>query len=95
MKIIKCDHCGKTIEGKPRKVVCVSETRSDYLTLRMDQVSELDWCENCFNNLIGLLLDTSHRLFANPPVEDAKPRKVDSKFNTNLAVGKYSVVNLD
>lgn len=92
MRIIKCDHCGKTIEGKPRKVVCVSETESDYLTLRMDQVSELDWCENCFYNLIDLLLDTSHKLFVNPPVEGANLCEVDTK---SLAIGKYSEINHD
>ena len=71
--IIRCDHCGKVIEGNPFKV-CLEqidrETEDFYVDQTKDQekVRSMDWCENCFRNLTAFLLDTSHKLLVDPNV---------------------------
>lgn len=71
--IIKCDHCGKVIEGNPYKVRLEQEDRDTEefitnLTEEQQKVGDMDWCENCFRNLTAFLLDTSHKLLAAPNV---------------------------
>lgn len=97
--IIKCDHCGKVIKGYPYKIRLEQEDQDELICTDAEgneEVSELDWCENCFRNLTDLLLDTSHQLFVNPSLKDANLCEVDTKFNTkSLAIGKYSGINRD
>ena len=71
--IIRCDHCGKVIEGNPYKVCLeqIDRETDDYSieqTEDQKKVREMDWCENCFRNLTAFLLDTSHKLLVASPV---------------------------
>lgn len=71
--IIRCDHCGKIIEGNPYKVCLeqIDRETDDYSieqTEDQKKVREMDWCENCFRNLTAFLLDTSHKLLVAPNV---------------------------
>lgn len=73
--IIRCNHCGKIIEGDPYKVFMeqIDRETGDYSVQKKadcNKVEKLDWCENCFHNLTELLLDTNHHLFVNPPMEE-------------------------
>ena len=80
--IIRCDHCGKMIEGNPYKVCLeqIDRETDDYSVEQTEdqkKVREMDWCENCFGNLTAFLLDTSHQLLVAPPVlpEKAQVKK--------------------
>lgn len=73
--IIRCDHCGKVIEGNPYKVRLEQEDRDTEefitnLTEEQQKVGDMDWCENCFRNLTAFLLDTSHKLLVAPPIQE-------------------------
>lgn len=71
--IIRCDHCGKVIEGNPCKVCLekIDRETDDYsaeLTEDQKKVREMDWCENCMRNLTAFLLDTNHHLLVDSNV---------------------------
>lgn len=74
--IIRCDHCGNVIDRDPYKV-CLEQVDRESGGMRTSQpeafekVAEMDWCENCFQNLAKLLLDTSHLLLATPCQREA------------------------
>lgn len=81
--IIRCDHCGKVIEGNPYKVCLeqIDRETDDYSIKQTEdqkRVREMDWCENCIRNLTAFLLDTNHHLLAAPPVlqKEMEPEKV-------------------
>ena len=81
--IIRCDHCGKVIEGNPYKI-CPEEIdreTDDFaseLTEEYKKVRDMDWCENCFNNLLTFLLDTSHKLLVAPPIQEEAQADLDA-----------------
>lgn len=74
--IIKCDHCGAELTESYKvnlKRVSGSDPGEEWiiadekLLMKTRKAAQLDFCENCFENLVDLLLDKDHRLIADKP----------------------------